>query len=152
IPTNFTEDKWIAAAEVRPGNRSVVHHVILFVQPPGPPAPSPGIKMGLGVPSVPPPKRADAAPPAPRTGSARAPQPLGSLLVGEAPGALPIAFSPEAAKLIRAGSRLTFQMHYTPNGKAATDLTEVGLIFGRQPAEHQIRSVAVMHNRLAIPP
>ena len=30
IPTNFTEDKWIQAMEIRPGNRSVVHHVIAF--------------------------------------------------------------------------------------------------------------------------
>lgn len=31
VPTGFTEDKWIQAAEVRPGNRAVVHHVIVFV-------------------------------------------------------------------------------------------------------------------------
>jgi mono/diheme cytochrome c family protein len=30
IPTKFTEDKWIQAMEIRPGNRSVVHHVIAF--------------------------------------------------------------------------------------------------------------------------
>ncbi len=27
VPTNFTEGKWIRAAEIRPGNRKVVHHV-----------------------------------------------------------------------------------------------------------------------------
>src|SRR5262249_9899512 len=35
IPTGFKEDKWIQAMEIRPGNRSVVHHVIAFVQEPG---------------------------------------------------------------------------------------------------------------------
>lgn len=35
VPTGFTEDKWIAATEVRPGNRSVVHHTIVYVEPPG---------------------------------------------------------------------------------------------------------------------
>jgi hypothetical protein len=35
VPTNFTEDKWIAASEVRPGNRAVVHHTIVYVEPPG---------------------------------------------------------------------------------------------------------------------
>jgi hypothetical protein len=35
IPTNFTEDKWIEAVELRPGNRGVVHHIIAFVQEPG---------------------------------------------------------------------------------------------------------------------
>ena len=35
MPTNFTEDKWIQAMEIRPGNRSVVHHVIAYSQEPG---------------------------------------------------------------------------------------------------------------------
>jgi mono/diheme cytochrome c family protein len=28
IPTNFTEDKWVQAIEIKPGDRRVVHHVI----------------------------------------------------------------------------------------------------------------------------
>ena len=32
IPTNFTEDKWVQAIEVRPGVRQVVHHVLVFRQ------------------------------------------------------------------------------------------------------------------------
>ena len=152
IPTNFTEDKWITAAEVRPGDRSVVHHVILFVSDPPPMAPNPGLKMGAGVPATAPPSRADAAPPRPRTGSARSPQPLGNLLVGEAPGAQPIVFTPEAAKLIKAGSKLTFQMHYTPNGKASKDLTQVALVFAKQAPEHLVRSVPVKNQKLLIPP
>ena len=35
IPTNFTENQWIQAIECRPGVRSVVHHIIAFVQEPG---------------------------------------------------------------------------------------------------------------------
>ncbi len=35
VPTHFTEDRWVQVAEIRPGNRAVVHHVIAFVQPPG---------------------------------------------------------------------------------------------------------------------
>lgn len=31
VPTGFTEDKWIQAAEARPGERSVVHHIIVYV-------------------------------------------------------------------------------------------------------------------------
>lgn len=30
----FKEDKWVAGAEVIPGNRAVVHHVIVFIRPP----------------------------------------------------------------------------------------------------------------------
>ncbi len=32
VPTNFKEDVWIQAAEARPGNRAVVHHIIVFSQ------------------------------------------------------------------------------------------------------------------------
>ena len=35
IPTNFKEDKWVKAYEVRPSNRAVVHHVIASAQPAG---------------------------------------------------------------------------------------------------------------------
>src|SRR5215469_10493888 len=34
VPTNFGEDKWVQAAEIRAGNRSCVHHIIVFVQDP----------------------------------------------------------------------------------------------------------------------
>src|SRR4029079_11498865 len=42
VPTNFTEDKWIQAFEVRPGNRAVVHHVIVYTRAPAPPSPPAG--------------------------------------------------------------------------------------------------------------
>ena len=35
VDSGFTEDKWIKAAEVRPGCRAVVHHVLVHFQPPG---------------------------------------------------------------------------------------------------------------------
>src|SRR5262249_23204605 len=38
VQTNFTEDKWIRAIESRPGNRTVVHHVIAFARDPKPAA------------------------------------------------------------------------------------------------------------------
>lgn len=35
VGQTFDEDKWIVASEARPGNRAVVHHLILFYVPPG---------------------------------------------------------------------------------------------------------------------
>jgi len=32
LPTGFTKDTWVTAAEVRPGNRSVVHHILAVVR------------------------------------------------------------------------------------------------------------------------
>src|ERR1700681_3401934 len=31
VPTNFTEDKWIEAAEIRPQHREVTHHINVFL-------------------------------------------------------------------------------------------------------------------------
>ncbi len=37
IDPGFTEDKWSIATEARPGNHSVVHHILVFLHPPGQP-------------------------------------------------------------------------------------------------------------------
>ncbi len=34
VDPKFTEDKWVQAAEIQPGNRSVVHHVLVFAKHP----------------------------------------------------------------------------------------------------------------------
>jgi mono/diheme cytochrome c family protein len=50
VPTHLTEDRWIQALEIRPGNRAVVHHVIANAQPAGGAAgdeQTPG-RIGLG--------------------------------------------------------------------------------------------------------
>src|SRR5579862_5735662 len=39
VPSHFTEDKWIQAFEVRPGNRAVVHHVLVYARGPQPATP-----------------------------------------------------------------------------------------------------------------
>src|SRR5262249_21259558 len=31
VPTRFSEDRWIQAAEAQPGDRTVVHHVVVYV-------------------------------------------------------------------------------------------------------------------------
>ncbi|MCA8991623.1 MAG: redoxin domain-containing protein [Planctomycetaceae bacterium] len=35
VDPGFKEDKWISAADVRPGNRAVVHHIIVYGHPEG---------------------------------------------------------------------------------------------------------------------
>jgi hypothetical protein len=35
VPSGFTKDTWVTDAEIRPGNRKVVHHVSVYVRPPG---------------------------------------------------------------------------------------------------------------------
>ena len=35
VDPEFDTDQWITAAEVQPGNKTVVHHIIVYAQPPG---------------------------------------------------------------------------------------------------------------------
>src|SRR5262249_24576015 len=35
VDPGFTEDVWVQAAEARPGNGAVVHHILVYVLPPG---------------------------------------------------------------------------------------------------------------------
>jgi peroxiredoxin len=67
----------------------------------------------------------------------------GNLLTGEAPGDMPTILEPGQGRLIPAGSKLVFQMHYTPNGKAQTDQSSVGLIFCKKKPRHRVFTIPV---------
>jgi hypothetical protein len=134
LPLNFKEDRWVAAAEVRPGNRAVVHHVIAYLREPG----STWLKdapMGEPIVKI---KSADNG--------------QRSQLVGYAPGVPARAATPGRAILVKAGSDVVFEMHYTTNGKPATDLTKVGLIFAKEPPVERLSGFSAGNGRFAIPP
>src|SRR5258707_9172595 len=52
VPTNFTEDKWVQAIEVRPGARKVVHHILVFCREAGTPAVKPAAVFTTVVPKM----------------------------------------------------------------------------------------------------
>jgi len=124
VQTNFNEDKWVQAAEIRPGNRKVVHHIIVFVQ-------EPGAKTEL-------------------TGENRGGR--GFKLCGYAPGEQPKVFPPGTARLIKKGSKLSFQMHYTPDGEATTDRSYIGLIFSKTPVSNIALTGTATNAKFIIPP
>ena len=54
---------------------------------------------------------------------------------------------------IAAGSTLTFQIHYTPNGNTpVSDQSSIGLVFARQPPQQEVRTAAFANTRLKLPP
>jgi len=134
VPTHFAEDRWVQAAEIRPGNRAVVHHVIVFAKDDSGGENAGGEQTG--------------AEPARQRGRDW----LSAKLAGFAPGEQPKVYPPGTAKLLKAGSKLIFQIHYTPNGKPATDVTSIGLIFAHQTVEHTALSGTATNVRLDIPP
>ncbi len=151
-PTNFTEDKWVSGAEVRPGNREVVHHVIAFVLPPEGEKPQARERLGASCAQARPDEEAIKRY-AERQKQGREPREQGVHLVGWAPGLQGYVSPPGTARLIRAGSRIMFQLHYTPNGKAAVDRdTRIGLIFAKGPVTRTVQTMPIMNQRIVIPP
>ena len=146
VPTNFAEDRWVQALEIRPGDRSVVHHVLVYARYPGMaarlmpfrPANPPGGPM--------PPHMANQDPAARQAAVRRGP-----LFAQTAPGTPPTVLEQGSAMLIKAGTVLTFQIHYTTTGKDVDDRTSIGFKFAKQPPVSEVRAGAMMNPRFMIP-
>ncbi|KAA0139039.1 redoxin domain-containing protein [Gimesia chilikensis] len=118
VDPGFKEDKWITGAQVLPGNRSVVHHAIVFIRPPD------GADFrGIG------------------------------WLTAYVPGQRINMLPPGRARKVPAGSKLVFQMHYTPTGSVAEDISKVGLIFGKdEEITHEVFTLIGIDQEFEIPP
>jgi hypothetical protein len=148
IPTNFTEDKWIQAIEVRPGVRKVVHHILVFNREPGNPAPkSAFMPVAIASPGDAPVDPSKPKQPQPGFGTG-----TGTLIATTAPGTNAMWFAPGSAVKIKAGSTLLLQVHYTANGTAATDLSSVGLIFAKAEPKQEVHNSAFVNAMLKLPP
>jgi hypothetical protein len=141
VPTGFTEDRWVQAAEVRPTERAVVHHIIAFVREPKSNW-FRGMKPGefFVAPQV---KTEEE----PDTSSLPS-----DFLVGYAPGQPAEILKPGQAKLIKAGSDIVFQVHYTPNGKPVMDETELGIVFAKEPPKERVLTLSATNGTFKIPP
>lgn len=143
IPTNFTEPKWIQAIEVRPGNRNVVHHVLVSYKA-KPDLPRAAVlKFNPEWQKLPPRTRgtrpaSDDAVPA-------------RLLATYAPGTNPQVFRPGTAIRLEPGGVIELQMHYTASGQDETDRTKVGLIFSKDPAPREVRASQFFNATLNLP-
>jgi hypothetical protein len=135
IPTNFTEDKWIQAIEVRPGVRAVVHHVLVFCrEADGHTTMSAAFK-----------------PVVPKSPFGVGGGKAGNLIATTAPGTNAMTFPAGSAIKIKAGSVLTLQVHYTANGKDAQDTTSVGLIFAKEPPRREMHNSAFINATFILP-
>ena len=133
IPTGFTEDKWLAAVEIRPGNRRVVHHVLVHLDVSGKAReldakdPGPGYRTGGGVGF-----------------------PSAGQIGGWAPGNV-ARRSPDGIGVnVPKHSDIVIQVHYNLNGKPETDRTKVGLYFAKGPVDQRAR-LFPLASRINIP-
>ncbi len=141
VPTGFTEDKWVQAVEVRPTNRAVVHHAVIFLREPDNRWLADAEKGVAFAPAV-----ESAQQRAVNTGGGGS-----DILTTYTPGMVPDDWQPGAAKLIKAGTDLVFQMHYTANGSAGTDQSIIGLVFAKEPPKLRVVSLSAANQRFKIP-
>ncbi len=141
VPAAFTEDRWVQKAELRPGNRAVVHHAVVYIREPG----SPWLRDARpGVPYVPP---GDTPRERLLNGMTKS-----DILLVYSPGSIAEDWGPAMGKLIKAGSDLVIQMHYTPNGHATSDQSRLGLVFHFSVPKQRVLTLQLGDDRFVIPP
>lgn len=140
VPSGITEDRWVQFAEVRPGNRALVHHIVVFTREPGSKwlkDAKPGVPFDADSKKHKGKKEDDGVP--------------GEGVAGYAPGAPPMQLKPGQAILIKAGSDIVFQVHYTTNGTPGTDRSRLGLVFAPGPPQQRVVGLAAHNNEFKIP-
>jgi hypothetical protein len=120
----LTEDRWIKAMEVKPSNRNIVHHCVVYVLEPDAPPGTPG---------------------------------TGILLTEYAIGKYGAIFAENSGRLLKAGTRLRFDMHYFAIGSEQHNRTTIAFKFypkGFTPT-YQVRSIPIRNlpnDELEVPP
>ncbi len=122
VTTDFPEDRWVRGYEVLPTARQVVHHVIVSVHEKGSKARGGGDEGSQGY--------------------------WAAYVPGNTHQVYPEGF----ARKLPAGATVSFQIHYTPNGKAVEDTMRMGLLFAKTPPKYVIHTTALPNARLSIPP
>jgi hypothetical protein len=144
VLTNFAEGKWVRMSELRPSARDHVHHAVVYIRPPnstwlrGAPVGVPFTASTLHDPHL----------------MHEAHFTTSDLLLVYAPGTSPDNWPEGMAKYIPAHSDLIFQMHYTTNGHAASDQTNLGMVFSKERPKQRVLTLQLAneHDTIPIPP
>ena len=121
---DLDKDIWATGFQVLPGNKEVLHHLLVsviypegFVEPIDRESPW-----------------------------------LDGVLAAWAPGGITEVFPENSGRVIPKGSKLHFQLHYTTNGKAQDDQSTIGLYYTDKKPENEYLMVAAYNTDLKIPP
>lgn len=104
---NHTEDRWIRASQYLPGDRTVLHHTLHTITAPGDQR-SGNLLGAVGEEGA----------------VSDAPQ-----ITAYVPGGSPEIAPENSGSLLKAGSKIDFQLHYTTNGKESIDVSRIGVWF-----------------------
>ncbi len=134
MPTGLLENRNVSAVEVRPGNRGVVHHVILFQD-------SLGLSSRL---------RADDSQPGYNCFGGPGFLPTGAF-GGWVPGNRPRFLPDRMGIRTTAGDRVVMQVHYHRKGATVQDRTRVGIYFARTPVDRYYTFLPILNDRFVLP-
>jgi hypothetical protein len=115
-------DIWMRASDTIPGDRTVVHHVLVSVYDPKLPERERMIRASSGE--------------------------LGAYV----PGNGPVMYPQDTGVLVPKDCSFAFQVHYTSSGKAARDETRVGFYFAKQQPQYEFKTAVLFKPSLMIPP
>jgi len=124
VTVNLNGDKWLRAIELLPGNRSVVHHALIFLKFP---------------------ERLKHIEPEWGGGT-------GGYFAGYGPGYQTLEFPKGTAKFLPDGAQIEFQMHYTATGKPETDQSRLGLYYYDGEPEKEYITYGASNFAIKIPP
>lgn len=148
IPTGLTEGEQVEAVEVRPGNRKVVHHVILFPDP---------LNQSAALEA----QQNDGQPGYTCFGDPGFSNFSGGLLSlltqdaaflgGWAPGNRPQTMPDGIGQRVSPGGSMAIQIHYHPDGTPQVDDTRVGLYFRDTPQPKELIYLPLVNTEFTIP-
>jgi len=129
VKTDFPEDRWVSKLEVRPTAPQAMHHVLVFIEPPGAKSArnaSPGEPVWMGG--------------------------LNGYFAATVPGFTGNRYPEGSAKLLPKGAWLKFQLHYTTTGTSAVDQTMLGLHFVDGEPDRVVQTGSAFNTGFEIPP
>jgi hypothetical protein len=141
FPEKFGGDRWVQGVEIRPGDRSVVHHAVLYIREPGD----------------------EWLRDAPRAAFFEAPkgntiahqhisQTKADILAIYTPGSAATMWPAGMGKKIPAGSELVLQVHYTSKPVEAHDKTRIGIVFASEAPAQRVITLQMGRDDIDIPP
>jgi Predicted membrane protein len=146
IPTGLDADKFVTAVQVLPGNKQIVHHVLLFLDSTGQSEKLDAAEDGPGYtcyggPGI------DGS-----QGGAASILDLVSGLGGWVPGTR-IQPLPEGIGIgLPKNAKIVMQVHYFPNGRPGPDQTKIGLYFSKTAVKQRLRYIPVVNTTFKIQP
>ena len=134
LPTHFDSDRFVSDVELKPQNRKIVHHIVVYVSNSGEAKQLDGKDGQPGYSSF---------------GGAGV-QTLGVLAIW-APGIQAITAPKNTGMWLPKGADIILQVHYHLDGKVEKDQSEIGLKFASKPVDKRIRTSLFGNLLISIP-